>query len=125
MTSILLIDDEERVGGALRFALSSHGYEVVQERDARAGLERVRSAAPDCVLLDVDLGGDDGLDCCRTLKSDPTTSAIPVILLSGLVDPASMARGLAAGADDYIGKPFTPAVLRARIESQLRRRSGE
>jgi DNA-binding response OmpR family regulator len=122
MTTVLLIDDEARVGAALRFALSPHDVAVVQETTAAAGVDRARSEQPDCILLDVDLGGADGLAVCRLLKSDAQTARIPVLLLSGLVDAAATARGFEAGADDYVPKPFTPRELHARIQAQLRRK---
>jgi two-component system, OmpR family, alkaline phosphatase synthesis response regulator PhoP len=121
MATVLLIDDEARVGAALRFALSPYGIDVVQETQAAAGIERARSGAPDCILLDVDLGGEDGLATCRTLKGDPLTARIPVLMLTGMVDAAATASGFEAGADDYVPKPFTPRELHARIAAHLRR----
>jgi DNA-binding response OmpR family regulator len=125
MPTILLIDDEARVGAALRFALEPHGFHVEQVTSAAAGEARARDAQPDCILLDVSLDDADGLDVCRHLKSDPRTAAIPLLLLTGHVDPASVARGLEAGADDYVPKPFTPRELRARIDAHLRRSATE
>lgn len=122
MPRLLVIDDEPRVGEALRFALARHGFSVTQETAGEAGVGRARRDLPDCILLDVTLGAEDGLDRCRSLKADPITAAIPIILLSGRADPGAVARGLAAGADDYVSKPFTSAELRARIERQLRGR---
>lgn len=124
VTTILLIDDEARVGGALRFALAPHGFTVDQETGAVAGEERARRQRPDCILLDVSLGNADGLEVCRRLKADPATAAIPLLLLTGHVDAGSVARGLEAGADDYVSKPFTARELRARIDAHLRRASG-
>lgn len=125
MAKLLLIDDEARVGAALRFALGPHGDDIVQEQTAAAGVERARALRPDCILVDVDLGaGGSGLEVCRQLKGDPETATIPVIMLSGLVDPGSTARGLEAGADDYVAKPFTSHELRARISSHIRRGGG-
>lgn len=121
MKEVLLIDDEVRVGDALRFALVPHGFAVEQETTAAAGEEHARGRLPACILLDVSLGDADGLDLCRRLKADPATAAIPVLLLTGHVDAAAVARGLEAGADDYVSKPFTARELRARIESHLRR----
>jgi DNA-binding response OmpR family regulator len=122
VATVLLIDDEARVGAALRFALAPHGIDVAQETTAGGGVDRARDDTPDCILLDVDLGGaDDGLAICRTLKADPRTARIPVLMLTGLVDAESTARGFEAGADDYVSKPFTPRELHARIASHLRR----
>jgi len=124
MPAVLLIDDELRVGDALRFALEPHGFTIAQELTAASGHETARRLGPDCILLDVTLSEEDGLDACRRLKSDPATSSIPVLMLTGRVDPASTASGLEAGADDYLAKPFTPRELRARIDAQLRRTAG-
>lgn len=109
------------MGAALRFALEPHGFHVEQETTAASGEARARVAPPDCVLLDVSLDDADGLDVCRRFKADPATSGIPLLLLTGHVDPASVARGFEAGADDFVPKPFTPRELRARIEAHLRR----
>lgn len=124
MPRVLVVDDERRVGEALQFALGRHGFTISQEMTGDAAAGRARREAPDCILLDVSLGSEDGVERCRLLKADPVTAAIPVILLSGKADPESIARGLDAGADDYITKPFTPAELRARVERHLRRREG-
>jgi len=121
MATVLLIDDEARVGAALRFALQPRGIAVVQETSAAAGIARAQQDAPDCILLDVDLGADDGLAACRALKDDARTAHIPVVMLTGMVDAASTARGFEAGADDYVPKPFTPRELHARITAHLRR----
>ena len=124
MPTILLIDDEPRVGAALRFALEPHGFSVEQEVAAGAGRQHVRDHPPDCILLDVTLGAADGLELCRDIKADPTSRSIPLLLLTGHVDAAAVARGLEAGADDYVSKPFTARELRARVESHLRRAAG-
>ncbi|MGH7686904.1 MAG: response regulator transcription factor [Candidatus Dormibacteria bacterium] len=121
---VLLIDDEPRVGDALRFALERHGVAVTQELTGADGQESARREPPDAILLDVGLSGEDGIDRLRALKADPETQSIPVIMLSGRVDAASIAIGLEAGAEDYITKPFTPAELRARISHHVRRRNG-
>lgn len=122
MTDILVIDDEPRVGAALRFALAPHGFSVHQEVSAVAALKRVTKVRPDCILLDVGLQDADGLELCREIKAS-AAAQVPLLLLTGRVDAASVARGLEAGADDYVSKPFTARELRARIEAHLRHAS--
>lgn len=77
---------------------------------------------PDVVLLDIALVGQDGLEVCRQLRADPRFQDVPVLLLSGQTDAATKRAGFAAGADDFVAKPFVPDELMARIDAQLRRR---
>jgi DNA-binding response OmpR family regulator len=78
---------------------------------------------PDVVLLDIALIGQDGLEVCRQLRADPRFLEIPVLLLSGQTDAETKRAGFAAGADDFVAKPFVPDELVARIQAQLRRRA--
>ena len=71
------------------------------------------------ILLDIGLGNDNGLDICRKLKSDARFSGIPLLLLSGQTDAKTQAAGFAAGADDFVPKPFVPTELVARIRQRL------
>jgi len=105
----------------LEFALAGSGMEIMAVREAGAVEARAVADQPDAILLDIGLEQGNGLDICRRLKSDARFQAIPVLLLSGQVDAATKAAGFAAGADDFIPKPFVPTELLARIEAQLRR----
>jgi two-component system phosphate regulon response regulator PhoB len=123
MTRVLVVDDEPRVARALEFALANSDVTLVPVTDADQ-VEAVAAAdPPDVILLDIGLRGADGLEVCRRLKSDERFESIPVLLLSGQTDAHTKAAGLAAGADDFVTKPFVPMELLARIEAQLRRRS--
>ena len=95
------------------------GYDAVAVSDGRAALSAVAVAAPDLLLSDVAMPGMNGLEVCRRLKADPATRLIPVILITGLGDNYKI-DGIEAGADEFLGKPFSPAELRARIRALLR-----
>ncbi|MDE3074691.1 MAG: response regulator [Chloroflexota bacterium] len=124
MTRVLVVDDEPRVARAIEFALSNSDVELVSLTDP-AQVESVAAAQrPDAILLDIGLKTADGLELCRRLKADQRFRDIPVLLLSGQTDPGTKATGLAAGADDFVGKPFVPTELLARINAQIRKRNG-
>ena len=122
VTRVLVVDDEPRVARALEFAFANSEVTLVPVTDA-SQVEPVAAAdPPDAILLDIGLNTADGLDVCRRLKSDVRFQSIPVLLLSGQTDADTKAAGLAAGADDFVAKPFVPTELLARIEAQIRRR---
>ena len=95
------------------------GYDPVAVADGEAALAAVAAAPPDLLLSDIAMPGLTGLEVCRRLKADPATRLIPVILITGLGDEYKI-DGIEAGADDFLGKPFSPAELRARIRALLR-----
>jgi DNA-binding response OmpR family regulator len=116
--TILIADDEDDILGLLRVHLARLGYEVVAAHD---GEEAVRLAAehrPVLAVLDVSMPKLDGLEVTRRLRA-AAKGDVPVILLSALVQPADVERGLDAGAAAYLRKPFTGEELRARIEEVL------
>jgi DNA-binding response OmpR family regulator len=121
MLRVLLIDDEPRVARALEFAVSRRDVELTTIPSPDEIVKHVRAAAPDVILLDLALGGDDGLAVCRQLKSDNQLAAIPILILSGQTDAATKAASFAAGADDFVSKPFVPTELLARIDARVRR----
>ena len=123
MPRVLLIDDEPRVSRALEYALAGSTLELLSVRDA-SNLDALASPSPpDVILLDIALVGEDGLDVCRRLRTDPRFRDVPVLLLSGQTDAATKRAGFDAGADDFVAKPFVPDELLARIDAQLRRRA--
>ena len=109
---VLLIDDDKRHSELLRTYLSRFGIELDWAPDAVSGLARLKLAAPDLPLLDVMLPGRDGFDICREVGRN---SSIPIIMLTARGDVIDRVSGLELGADDYIGKPFEPRELVARI----------
>ena len=121
---ILVIDDSAVVSAVVTRLLGRAGYAVQIAASGQAGLDAVRQAPPDLILLDITMPGIDGLTVCRRLKGDSTTTTIPIMLLSGLDDPDANARGAAAGADDMLAKPFDPQVLLERVRALWERAYG-
>lgn len=118
MTKVLLIDDDRRHSKLLKTFLDRFGIELDCAEDAEAGLQKLRANKPDLLLLDVMLPGRDGFSICREVRK---TSEIPIIMLTARGDVIDRVSGLELGADDYIGKPFEPRELVARIQTILRR----
>ncbi len=116
--TILIVEDDELIVDSVRYGLEREGYHVLAAYDGIAGLELARNSAPDLVLLDVMMPGMDGLQVCRTLRSE---SSIPIIMLTARGEELDKVIGLELGADDYMVKPFGMRELVARIRAQLRR----
>jgi len=119
---ILVVDDDPKMCELLATILKD-SYEVLQAADAAEAIAKARETLPDLILLDIKLSGVDGYSVCQTLKADPRTQPIPIIMLSALADVNEKVRGIDLGADDYITKPFDAQELRARIQMILRRAS--
>lgn len=117
---ILVVDDEPSIVDVLTRFLTREGYAVVTAANGREALERVQQEQPDLILLDVTMPELDGFSVCRALKEDERTALIPITMLTGLDDREHRTRGIEAGADDFLTKPFEQSILRARIRSQLR-----
>lgn len=115
---MLFVEDDPVIRKATGDYLSRNGFEVVLAEDGDRGLAAWRETEPVLALLDVMLPGIDGVALCRAIRAE---SQIPVILLSARSDPIDVVLGLEAGADDYVTKPFEPAVLAARLRAALRR----
>ncbi|MDX2142372.1 MAG: diguanylate cyclase [Rhodospirillaceae bacterium] len=120
---VLLIEDEESTAFMLKSLLGSE-YEVDWAASARAGLEHLRTgrandALADLILLDIRLPDVDGLELCRQIKSTPEFLGIPVLFLTSQSSSADETKAFEIGAVDYITKPFTPAVVRARVRTHM------
>jgi two-component system alkaline phosphatase synthesis response regulator PhoP len=118
---ILIVDDEVDALTALKVALESDGYNVIEALDGFEGISKAKSETPDVILLDIMMPGMDGFEVCRRLKSDPQLSSIPVIMLTAKGEVDDKVEGLEMGADDYVTKPFNLKELKARIKSVIRR----
>ncbi|MEM7028042.1 MAG: response regulator [Chloroflexota bacterium] len=116
---ILIIDDNVTNLKVVVGHLKSNGFDVITARDGEAGLERAKFAQPDLILLDVRMPGIDGFECCRRLKLNPETTAIPVIFMTALSDTVDKVQGLELGAADYIVKPIEVAEMLARVNTQI------
>jgi signal transduction histidine kinase len=121
MKKILVIDDEEFLRDMVRIALTERGYEVVEAADGTRGIELARSELPDLILCDVRMERVDGYLTLASLREEPSTASIPVILITGIVDQAGMRHGMELGADDYLPKPFTLEALYAAVEARLKK----
>jgi len=119
MARILVADDDADIRLLVVMRLQHSGHEVTGVPDGRAALDACRESGPDLVVLDVMMPGMDGLEACRELRAHPTTAKTPVILLTARAQTADVEAGLAAGADDYVTKPFSPRDLAERVDSLL------
>lgn len=118
MTSrILVVDDDSALAEMLTMVLEGEGFEVVHAVDGNDALEQFERTDPDLVLLDVMLPFLSGVQVCEKIRE---TSGVPVIMLTARTDTDDIVRGLEAGADDYVVKPFNPQELMARIRARLR-----
>jgi two-component system phosphate regulon response regulator OmpR len=120
LDKIVIVDDDTRIRDLLRRYLSQEGFDVLLAEDGRA-LDRIlQRETIDLVVLDLMLPGEDGLSICRRLRS--TGIKTPIIMLTAKREDVDRITGLEIGADDYLGKPFNPRELLARIHAVLRRR---
>lgn len=117
--SVLVVDDEPMISRALSSLLAKRGLSVTTLNDPLRFWGTLEETKPSLILLDLEMPKISGAELCRVVRSDRRWSALPVIFLTGHTDQASVHRIFAAGADDYVGKPFVPAELTMRIESRL------
>ncbi|RIY42023.1 response regulator [Neopusillimonas maritima] len=122
LTKVLVVDDDPALRQLLADYLNRHGFETLLSNDSHDLPARIERYTPDLIVLDRMLPHGDGADACRRLRQ--MGEDIPVILLTGRDDTIDRVLGLEAGADDYLGKPFDPRELLARIEAVLRRKKG-
>ena len=118
--TILLADDNLEVREALEFMLRAQGYRVICAEDGDRALEALAIHSVDLVLMDVLMPGRNGFAVCREIKSRAETRLVPVVLITGLVDPESRVEGIECGADDFIHKPLRREELMARVRSLLK-----
>jgi two-component system phosphate regulon response regulator OmpR len=116
--SVLVVDDDADVRSMIAEYLAGHGYEIDQAANGNEMRQALSRRVPDVVLLDLNLGGEDGLSLARHLREHHDVGIIMVTAASDVVDRIV---GLEVGADDYVAKPFDPRELRARLKSVLRR----
>jgi two-component system, OmpR family, response regulator MtrA len=117
-TTLLLVEDDARIRGALRLALADEGYRVVEAGTGEQALERLAEVTPDVVLLDLMLPGMDGLTVCGRIRE---RGDLPIIMVTARTASHEVIAGLEAGADDYVSKPVDAGELAARIRALLRR----
>jgi len=120
MYTVLIIDDEPAAREALEALLAAERYQLEFAVDGLQGLALAAELYPDIILLDVMMPGLDGYEVCSRLREDPILAEVPVVMITALDDKASRLRGIDAGADDFISKPFDKSELRARVRSICR-----
>jgi len=121
MATVLLAEDDADIRFLVIFKLTQAGYQIRVFGDGLSALADAREHPPDLAILDVMMPGMSGLEVCRELRKDPATARIPVIILTALAQEADIAAGFAAGADDYIVKPFSPREFVMRVNAALAR----
>jgi DNA-binding response OmpR family regulator len=115
---VLVVDDDATVREVVAGYLRAHDHEVEEAPDGESALRAMAARPADLVVLDLMLPGVDGLEVCRRLRA---TSEVPVVMLTARGDEEDRVTGLELGADDYVGKPFSPRELALRVDSVLRR----
>jgi DNA-binding response OmpR family regulator len=119
MARILIVEDESNLAQGLLFNLKAEGHQVSVEADGEAALETLRRDPFDAVVLDVMLPGKDGFEVATALRADG--NYVPILMLTARARSEDVVKGFAAGADDYLPKPFDLSVLLARLNALLRR----
>jgi two-component system phosphate regulon response regulator PhoB len=118
---ILVVEDETPIQTLLRYNLEQDDYEVAEATDGEEALLLCAERKPDLIILDWMLPLLSGIEVCRRLRRSDETKSIPIIMLTARGEEGDRVRGLNAGADDYVTKPFSPAELLARVRAVLRR----
>jgi DNA-binding response OmpR family regulator len=121
MYDILIVDDDTPMLDMLEFVLKREGYQVQRASSAHRVLELIADQAPDLFVIDIMMPEVDGMSLCRTLRRTSNTARTPIIVLTGAPGQYGVVDVLAAGADDYVRKPFAPRELAARIRALIRR----
>lgn len=119
--SVLIVEDEPAIVTMLRYNLEREGFRVYTTGDGEDAINMVKDYKPDIVVLDWMLPSMTGVDICKALRWNQETKHIPIIMLSARGEESDRVRGLDAGADDYMVKPFSPSELIARIKAVFRR----
>ena len=117
-TTILVVEDDERIRTAVRLALQKEGWKVLEAASGEEALQTFQTEKCDILLIDIMLPGMDGFEVCRSIRK---LSEVPVVMVTARDDTHDVVAGLEAGADDYLTKPFAPKELSARIRALLRR----
>lgn len=119
MKKLLIVDDEPVVCDLVEATLGGGTYEVLKAGDGAAALALIRAQRPNLVLLDVAMPRMDGFAACRAIKGDPVLGSTPVVMLTACTAPSDRAQAVAAGADEYLTKPFSPLELLQVIDRLL------
>src|SRR5215510_2150814 len=118
---VLIVEDEKDILQLVKMYLEKEGFRTVTAASGAEALGQVRSERPDLVVLDLMLPEIDGLEVCKRLRVAPQTALLPIIMLTAKSEESDTVVGLELGADDYVGKPFSPRALVARVKALFRR----
>lgn len=118
---VMLVEDEEALALLLKYNLEKEGYDVIWEARGNKALAEVEKARPSVVILDWMLLEISGVEICKLIRSKPDIKTTPIIMLTAKGEEEDKIKGLSAGADDYVTKPFSIPELMARVKTQLRR----
>jgi two-component system, OmpR family, phosphate regulon response regulator PhoB len=121
MSTVLLVEDDPDIRHLVSYKLTRNGHQVIEAADGLTALDLARRNPPDVVLLDVRMPRKSGLEVCRELRAGPRTADVPIIMLTARAQPQEIERAYAAGATDYVVKPFSPRALLAQVESALQK----
>ncbi|MEU8815537.1 response regulator transcription factor [Actinoplanes sp. NPDC048796] len=124
MATVLIADDDADHLELMGLALERVGHTVIRALDAESARVALLGGGVDAALLDVRMPGENGIELCRRLRSEPATAFLPIMVISADVNDQRIMHALDAGADDYLFKPFQREVLGARLNSLLRHRPG-
>lgn len=120
---VLIVDDNQSIRKAVSDYLTEHGYRITEAVDGIQGLEMGLSVSPDMIILDVVMPGMDGFKVCQLLRERQVK--VPIMMLTEKTDIDDKVAGFSGGADDYLGKPFSPLELEMRAQALLRRSAGQ
>lgn len=121
MGRIYIVEDEQDIAELVRYNLSLGGHDVKIFSSGEEGLSSVQESKPDLLILDIMLPGLSGLEVCQKIKEQASHESMPIIMMSAKGEEHDIVKGLELGADDYITKPFSTSVLKARVDAVLRR----
>jgi two-component system, OmpR family, phosphate regulon response regulator PhoB len=120
---VLVVDDDAGIRDLIKFRLESAGHEVLTASNGEEGLATALREHPGLVLLDVAMPKMDGIEVCKRLRADADMQLVPIVLITARSEESDVEVGFAAGADDYVTKPFSPRQLMERLEAILERAS--
>lgn len=118
---ILVVEDDPDQLEVIRLSLKAAGFAIGTAANGTDALVKTRSISPDLIILDLMLPGLNGFDVCESLRRDPATASVPIIILTGLCSQFGRFAGLESGANDFLLKPFDPQQLVSKVEKLLRR----
>ena len=124
MSTILLVEDDPDIRYLVSYKLTKSGFEVIEAADGPEGLRQAELHPPDLVILDVRMPRMSGLEVCRQLRGRARTATVPIIMLTARTRAEDIEQAYAAGASEYVAKPFSPRELQQRVESALAKVGG-